>query len=433
MKKILLVLGLLLIPGIAFAGQISVDAFLTVDDVTLGNLEAFRGTVVNEINDFGGGTITNGSINADKLDDNANPVVRWNEAFNDFIFTGLLQTITSGTLVATIPSGTAYVEGVRVAKAATGNTYTASKETFVSISKTGTYTFNETTLGAADPGDYPATDSIKLYKATTDGTEVTTVRDDRVLTISLGVNEDFYIVGMDIVSADSTRTPTENTVTIDAGLLNHGTTTVAKMSQQTMQLDDTSDWHDGVVDSFAGADGWCFIGIKTTGDFKFLGENPPDVADTSGNTAGILKYWDDGSDKWRVIGALRIDTNDNIAYTCTQDGSIVNYDFGQTVTLGNSATFAEVDVTDFFPTTISTQGYFGLGTTNNLKEVFIKHMHGGGEASAIARTGTGGTPTEGNYIIPLYPGATPYAIEYKTDDGGGAALSKTLGYRTNLR
>lgn len=183
MKKFIFIpLILLSIYTQAFA-SISVDSFVTPDDVTIDHLEEFRETVVDAINSFDGGLIQNDSITASKLDDNANPEVRWNEAFNDFVYTGLTVPTTSGTLTSTTAAGTAYINGTRVVKVATSKTYTASKYTFVDLSSTGVFTYQETAIGASDPA--VSTNSIRLARVSTDSTSVLSVRDDRVTEINI--------------------------------------------------------------------------------------------------------------------------------------------------------------------------------------------------------------------------------------------------------
>ena len=177
MKKILLLIALILLQNNNLhAAPVSVAAFVTADDTTVAHIEQMRASFQSAINSADGTLITNGSISTTKLDANANPENRWNEGFNDFVFTGLLPP-TSASLTA----GTAYVNGVRVVKDATSKLYTASKNIYVDLSSTGTYTYNEVAINAAEPS--LTANSIRLAKVSTDSTKVLSVRDDRVTTL----------------------------------------------------------------------------------------------------------------------------------------------------------------------------------------------------------------------------------------------------------
>lgn len=181
-KRLFLILFFVLFLTSNSNASISVNAFVTADDVTIDHLENFRTTVVDAINSADGGLIQAGSIPATALDADANPHNRWNEAFNDFVYTGL-DTPVSASLSSTTPSGTAYINGVRVVKDATAHTYTASKWTFVDLSSTGVYTYQETAIGASEPST--TTNSIRLSRVSTDTSTVLSVRDDRVTQINI--------------------------------------------------------------------------------------------------------------------------------------------------------------------------------------------------------------------------------------------------------
>lgn len=162
--------------------QISLTRFLTADDTTTANLDANFVTIQGAINSADGALMQGSSITASALDNNANPEVRWDEAFNDFVFTGLTIPV-SASLSSTSTAGTAYVNGTRVVKAATANTYTASRWDFVDVSDNGTFTHNIVVIGAADPA--VTANSIRLARVSTDSTTVLAVNDLRVTAIAL--------------------------------------------------------------------------------------------------------------------------------------------------------------------------------------------------------------------------------------------------------
>lgn len=182
MKKLILFIIFLFWCNLSYA-QITTAAYVTADDVTVLQLEQNRLILTNAINSADGSLLQSASITSAALNDNANPVKRWDEAFNDFVFTGLVPP-TSGTLNATTTAGTAYIEGVRVVKDATAKTYTASKHTYVDISKTGTYTYSEVNINANEPS--VAANSIRIARVSTDGTTVLSVVDRRITQIAAG-------------------------------------------------------------------------------------------------------------------------------------------------------------------------------------------------------------------------------------------------------
>lgn len=208
MKKPFIALFILMICSTAQA-QIFVDPFVTADDVTIAHLEQLRTQTVNAINSADGGLIQAGTITTTQLDANANPENRWNEGFNDFVFTGLTIP-TSVNLTSTTASGTLYMNGVRILKDATANTYTASKHTYVDLSDNGTYTYSEVAIGAAEPP--VATDSLRLARVSTDGTTVLTVRDDRVTEISIAAGTAGAIADTDADTGIQTEESTDEDI-----------------------------------------------------------------------------------------------------------------------------------------------------------------------------------------------------------------------------
>lgn len=118
--------------------------------------------------------IVDGAVTPAKLSTNANPETRTTEMFVDGVYTGLTLNPTSGwtTLVATLEPGTAYIRGVRVSREILPNrTFLASRDTYVDLSKTGTYEFVDVANGAAEPAVTP--NSLRIMKVVTDGTKIT--------------------------------------------------------------------------------------------------------------------------------------------------------------------------------------------------------------------------------------------------------------------
>jgi len=333
-KNILFIVGVLFfmligIPLIYAVEPISTDAYLSPDDVTINRLESNRATLTDAINNFNGGWILKNTISPDSLKDNANTVIFRDEAFNDWVFTGLLPQTASG-LTSNITAGTGYINGERVIKDAIPKTYGTSKWTFVDISDKGTYTLTPVAIDDAEPA--VAANSIRLARVVTDGSNITAVRDDRVTSISLATGEDFYIRGFEI-----TMDSAYDTVTVDSGFLRHGTIAVSKTAETGIILDTAADWHDGVQDSYAGGAGWAYIGVDNLGSIKWLG-NAPDKSDTSGNTDGRFRYWRNATiDKyWRVIFGVYVNTSDNINDDLIQQGDKVTWNKPVSITTTKS-------------------------------------------------------------------------------------------------
>jgi hypothetical protein len=199
MKKILFISTLLTIGVLgvftnSIASSISIDPFITADDVTITHLETMRSTFQGAINSPDGALIQAGTITDTSMDDNTSPVNRWDETFNDFVYTGLTIP-TSTDLNSTTTAGTAYVQGVRVVKDATPHEYTASKHTYIDLSKTGTFTYTVVAVGAVTPDT--ADNSIRLAKVSTDTSKVAVVDDLRVTTVSLGTESAVSLVDTD--------------------------------------------------------------------------------------------------------------------------------------------------------------------------------------------------------------------------------------------
>jgi hypothetical protein len=287
MKKLLLTLGILLIGTSAYAyTPISPDNYISPDDVTIGRLEGNQNIIVNAINNADGGNIKAGTITNSQLDSNTSPVTRWSESFNNYVYTGLLAP-TSSNLTSTTTAGTAYIQGARVVKDATANTYTASQWTYVDLSNNGTYTYSATSINGSVPA--VATNSIRLFRVSSDATTINTVRDDRVMAISLAV-QDQYRTGyhISVVSPDA--------ITITPGIVYAGSTRVEKVSNSSLSIASSSDFISGArATSTKG-----YVIINSLGVMG-LTTTAPTKSDISGNTAGDLRYVVISGNYWRVL------------------------------------------------------------------------------------------------------------------------------------
>ena len=196
MKKIFIVGLVLFLSCRLCESAVVTTPYVTPDDVTVTQLEQNRVALTNGINAFDGASINDSSIRTNKLSANANPENRWNEAFNDFVYTGLTIP-TSASLSSTSVAGTAYVNGIRVVKDDTANTYTASKWTFVDLSDNGVFSYVEVAI--TDPDPSVTANSIRLARVSTDSTTVLSIRDDRVTEVStLSVDVGYFTRDIDL-------------------------------------------------------------------------------------------------------------------------------------------------------------------------------------------------------------------------------------------
>ena len=164
------------------------------------------------------------------------------DLISDYVVSGLLGTDPGASLIMTIPGGTAYVMGRRVAKSSADadltKTYTASKDTYVDISNAGVITYSEVANGAAAPA--VAANSIRLEKVVTNATEITGITDLRQL--ALGLSKLLNLAkGADIASATvlNLSTATGNLVHI-TGIT--PTTGVTMISGQQMLCIADGEW-----------------------------------------------------------------------------------------------------------------------------------------------------------------------------------------------
>lgn len=180
MKRFFLALAVLLIAANAQASIITYDSTATIARPWL--IRTFNILYDDYNGEINSDNIVQGGITSLDIATPANPLVRDAENIGEYVYTGLLAPTATG-LASTTTAGTAYVQNDgdatlhRVVKAAEAYTYTASKDTYVSMQYTGKYDRNPQANGAAQPAT--PSNSIMLFKAVTDGSDVTTVTDLR--------------------------------------------------------------------------------------------------------------------------------------------------------------------------------------------------------------------------------------------------------------
>lgn len=174
---------------IAFGDIVSLDSnYSPGQSDIITKLNNDRIALTNGVNNirgvYAGSPQTSGQVQADtvgeeNMADDANPRIRTYESAGcEFVYEGLLPGTTSGTLVVSIPAGTAYPRGYRIKKTSTtAHTFTASKWTYLDIDQNGTFQYSEVAIDAAVPS--VAANSIRIGRISTDATQVAHVKDLR--------------------------------------------------------------------------------------------------------------------------------------------------------------------------------------------------------------------------------------------------------------
>jgi hypothetical protein len=98
-----------------------------------------------------GAKIQAGTVSVAALDTNANVETRLSETHGNFFASGCVWSIISG-FNGTMTSGVVYINGKRIAVSSVASkTFTASKDTYVSVDVNGTVSYSEVANGAAAP------------------------------------------------------------------------------------------------------------------------------------------------------------------------------------------------------------------------------------------------------------------------------------------
>ena len=409
MKK-LLILAMLLLTTPAFAGIISVDAFISGNDVTIAHLEQYRVRVVNEINGYieGGINIKAGSIVSDDMAASISPVQRWDEAFNDFTVSGMLPA-TSVNLTSNISAGQSYVDGIRVDKTITAHTYSASKDTYVYINKGGFYQYEEVAVSAAAPTT-PA-GSLYLAIVTTDGDNITTVADSRTTSIQITIGTtNFPSHHRD--RATVTRN-SSTTFTLGAGDIAIGSSIYTRTSNtSTKNITTDANWIEGEDPS--GDDTTIFLyaynNTGTTWDFLYSSADPVH-ADTADNTDGMKRYYEAGGTEYRAL-----------AWVYKSADAVRAVEYGNIKELGTSNTvYAEM-----------TSAFIHNGTSyGDVPDVSNIHFYSVGNPVNIEICGCA-EDTVGNPIIGIEVGGTVEAEGYILDSGGVGKAQMCVNYQEVL-
>lgn len=133
------------------------------------------------------------------LQDAANPILRGSETLRNFVFTGLTWSVLSG-LNGALASGTVYIDGARVLVSAVASyAFTASRDTYVDVSATGTVTYTPVVNNAVSPA--LAAGSVRIAIVVTSGTAITFINQGQSDLSLVGLAP--IINGLKVTIADS--------------------------------------------------------------------------------------------------------------------------------------------------------------------------------------------------------------------------------------
>lgn len=313
MKKYLLSLLALFLSFNAYAGTITLETISADSSATVHNSNfSTLGNLVNgniEGSSDSGSTVAN--IKADSIFEinmanDANPRVRDSELFantvdtisggaassqGSYVYSGCVPA-TDTDLTSDVSACTVYINGYRVVKTATAQTYANNTTTYLWLSQTGSYT------QSTNPNT-SISNSALLSRVVTSGGQITTVTDlanRRLPGLLLPSN---YRDGL-IVSKDSTTT-----VSVLPGSAEINSTMVTKTSTTTLTISNAADYAGG--SSLRAANTYGFVGMDTSGNLKLHTTAPAYDNYAVSTTAGKKRYATWSGTVYRILGWFYMD------------------------------------------------------------------------------------------------------------------------------
>ncbi len=154
---------------------------------------------------------------------------------------------------------------------------------------------------------------------------------------------------------DCSQTGT-GTIIVEAGIIDVDGTSVENTGTTTLTLETSTDWVSDVIGQTTSSYG--FVYINASGDIE-LGATAPDEADTLGNTSGILRYNDTGTDTKdrRMLGWFFMNSNHPGTITAYEVGNLKDGDVHNSVVRTDSTQNA-VDDNAYASDLTNTQVHF---------------------------------------------------------------------------
>lgn len=388
MKKFLF--GLLLISSTAYADVQTIDTISNDNTVTTINsnftrLSNLQGGNIEGSCD-GGSSVCNvkaDSIFRINMADDADPATFAKELLSvtvdavgseaTYTYSGCIPA-TDTDLTSDISACVSYINGIRVSKSATSETYTANRDTYVDLSQTGVYTLTAVANGAAEP--VVAANSARLAKVVTSGTAITTVTDMANRRLPGLVIPSHYRSGM-VVSKDSTTT-----ITVLPGTVEVNDTMVNKTSTTPLTISTAGDYAGGI--SLRAASTYGFVGIDASGNLKLHTTAPThDNYDVS-TTAGKKRYATWSSTVYRILGWFYMDG----AQLVENASNIKEFDVSNRIASNDTTVVSTFNSTTL--SEISKANFYNSGGVIRISTVVSADLAGGGliANTDIARGGT---------------------------------------------
>lgn len=438
MKKLWIMFMGLLFCSTAHAGIISLGTISA--DATIDGFNNNFSTIKNAINGQIQGSATTGSstnvlassIGVLDMGPEANPQKRDSELLGigidtttsstSFIYTGLTPA-TSATLTSNISAGTAYINGYRVVKVATGETYLASSDTYVDLSATGVYTLSAVSNGSSAPS--VAANSARLAKVVTSGTAITGVTDlsnRRIPGLIVPTN---YRAGL-IVSKDSATT-----VTIFPGSCEVNGTMIAPTSTTTLTLGTAGNWAGG--SSLAAANIFGFVGVDASGNIKLHTTAPAYQNYALTLSAGRLRYASWSSTTYRILGWFYMNGNSQIDNASNiKEGDVSNVIMSTdesliTITASQTA-YVNSNGTNFYNSggPVLLMGTISGDSSAATAEWQLVHNRDGNDIAGSGQgSSVGGTNTDAQVVAPF--------VDLNQGSGGRAYKTRFRANGTDAR
>ncbi len=254
---------------------------------------------------------------------------------------------------------------------------------------------------------------------------------------------DGFILGYELTYFDADATA----ITLKQGVAIHGITqakTTAPSSALT--LDTAANYYDGNLADYS-TEGWNYMAIDTSGNFKLLGANPPDkssyVTDgTIGDATGTLIYfWDSGNTKhWRVVGTVRCYEDGGVIkakWGQAQNGNTIMYSAGQGSGTTDQTSFTELNLNDGANGTlpeITEMGIFNVqiaATGNGAFHVKTADAAAGAAGKVFNSDNGAESLTVDHEFLQITDGSQK--IDYKIAGTSPTVALTTSGYVMNIR
>lgn len=364
MRKLsLLIVSLLVTGGQAWSNtitleSISADSTITVFNNNFNTLSNLANGNVEGSSD-GGATVSN--IKADSvyeinMGDDANPRLRDSELVGitvdtisggaassqgSYVYSGCTPA-TDSDLTSDVSACTAYINGYRVTKSATSQTYANNTTTYLWLSQAGVYT------QSTNPNT-TISNSALLASVVTSGGAITTVNDlanRRLPGLVLPAN---YRSGL-VVSRDSSTT-----ITVLPGSAEINGAMKSKTATTTLTLSTAGDWAGG--SSLRAADTFGFVGMDSSGNLKMHTTAPTNDNYALTTTQGKKRYaqWPPSTGStYRVLGWFYMDG----AQLAEVASNIKEGDVSNSVTSNDSTTVTVTPTADF---TFARQKFYSSG------------------------------------------------------------------------